>query len=47
MTSAQVPDDLRCGGAPLAFRSEDEIRSNDGDLLMRSPFDEDGSLSGG
>jgi integrase len=33
-------DELMYGARELAFRSEDETRSSGGDLLMRSPFDE-------
>jgi hypothetical protein len=33
-------NELMYGARELAFRSEDDTRSSDGDLLMRSPFDE-------
>jgi integrase len=33
-------NELMYGARELAFRSEDEVRSSDGDLLMRSPFEE-------
>lgn len=54
-TLSDVPDldhagtafnELMYGAHELAFRAEEETRSTDGDLLMRSPFDEMENTSG-